>query len=131
MMIQDFDDFSLWVYYIVDEICQQLHPFLHRPGPQPTTASDSEVIAMAIIGECRGHDMETEMLSFWSDHRALFPKLPSQSRFNRRRRNLMPIFNLIRRGILRVLDVAQETMCVIDKPARACRQLPFGAPSSW
>ncbi len=56
MMIQDFDDFSLWVYYIVDEMCQQLHPFLHRPGPQPTTASDSEVIAMAIIGECRSRN---------------------------------------------------------------------------
>jgi hypothetical protein len=114
MMIQDFEDFSLWVYYIVDEICQQLQPLLRRPGPAPTTASDSEVLAMAIIGECRGHDMETEMLSFWSDHRALFPTLPSQSRFNRRRRNLMPVFNLVRRAILRVLDVAQDRMCVID-----------------
>ena len=82
MIIQDFDDFSLWVYYIVDEMCQQLHAALHRPGPQPTTASDSELIAMAIIGECRGYDMETELLSFWSDHADLFPRLPSQSRFN-------------------------------------------------
>lgn len=55
MMIQDFDDFSLWVYYIVDEICQQLQPLLHRPGPAPTTASDSELSAMALSGECRGH----------------------------------------------------------------------------
>jgi hypothetical protein len=114
MMIQDFEDFSLWVYYIVDEICQQLQPLLRRPGPAPTTASDSELLAMAIIGECRGHDMETDMLSFWSDHRALFPTLPSQSRFNRRRRNLMPVFNLVRRAILRVLDVAQDRLCVID-----------------
>src|SRR3712207_7162497 len=58
--IQDFDDFSLWVYYIVDDICQQLQPFLRRPGPSPTTASDSELIAMAIIGECRGYDMRSE-----------------------------------------------------------------------
>src|SRR5918998_165393 len=110
MMIADFDDFSLWVYYIVDDICQQLQPLLRRPGPPPTSASDSELLAMAIIGECRGHDMETEMLSFWSDHRDVFPRLPSQSRFNRRRRNLMPIFNLIRRAILRVLDVARDPM---------------------
>jgi hypothetical protein len=114
MMIADFDDFSLWVYYIVDEICQQLSPLLRRPGPAPTTASDSELLAMAIIGECRGHDMETELLSFWSDHRDLFPRLPSQSRFNRRRRNLLPVFHLIRRAIVRVLDVAQATLCVID-----------------
>ncbi len=64
MMITDFDDFSLWVYSIVDDICQQLQPYLHRPGPAPTSCSDSELIAMAIIGECRGYDMETEMLSF-------------------------------------------------------------------
>jgi hypothetical protein len=114
MMIQDFDDFSLWVYCIVDDICQHLSPLLRRPGPAPTTASDNELLAMAIIGECRGCDMETEMLSFWSQHRDLFPRLPSQSRFNRRRRNLMPLFNLVRRAILRLLDVAQQTMCVID-----------------
>jgi hypothetical protein len=114
MIIQDFNDFSLWVYYIVDEICQQSSSLLHRSGPKPTTASDSELLAMTIIGECRGSDMETEMLSFWSDHRDLFPRLPSQSRFNRRRRNLLPLFNLLRRAILRLLDVAQETLCVID-----------------
>ena len=114
MIIQEFDDFSLWVYYIVDEVCQQLSPLLHRPGPKPTTASDSEVLAMAIIGECRSIDMETDMLSFWSSHRDLFPHLPSQSRFNRRRRSLLPLFNLIRCAILQLLDVAQETMCVID-----------------
>jgi hypothetical protein len=114
MIIQEFDDFSLWVYYIVDEICQQLQPLLRRPGPKPRSASDSELLAMSIIGECRGVDMETEMLSFWSDHRDLFPRLPSQSRFNRRRRNLMPLFNLVRRAILRILDVAQQSICVID-----------------
>ncbi len=114
MMITDFDDFSLWVYYIVDALCQQLPPYLRRPGPAPTSCSDSELIAMAIIGECRGSDLETELLSFWGEHRALFPRLPSQRRFNRRRRNLMRIVNLIRRAILRVLDVAQERTCVID-----------------
>ncbi len=113
-MILDFDDFSLWVYYIVDAMHQQLQPFLRRPGPAPTTCSDSELIAMAIIGECRGYDMETEMLSFWAAHRDLFPRLPSQSRFNRRRRNLMLVCNLVRRAILRVLDVAQDRTCVID-----------------
>ncbi len=113
-MIADFDDFSLWVYYIVDDICQHLQPLLRRPGPAPTSCSDSELLALAIIGECRGHDMETELLSFWTDHRALFPRLPSQSRFNRRRRNLMPLCNLVRRAIVQLLDVAQQCTCVID-----------------
>lgn len=114
MIITDFDDFCLWVYTIVDDIYQQLQPMLRRPGPSPTTCSDSELLAMAIIGECRGWELETDLLSQWADHRALFPHLPSQSRFNRRRRNLMPVCNLLRRAILRMLDVAYEAKTVID-----------------
>jgi len=44
----------------------------------------------------------------------MFPRIPSQSRFNRRRCNLMLAFNLIRRTVLQLLDVAQDTQCVID-----------------
>ncbi len=43
-MIADFDDFCLYVYCIVDEICQRIQPLLHRPGPKPTTWSDSELL---------------------------------------------------------------------------------------
>jgi hypothetical protein len=113
-MIADFDDFCLYVYCIVDEICQQLAPVLHRPGPAPTTLSDSELIALALIGECRGWDIETELLGHAPMYRHLFPRLPSQSRFNRRRRNLALIFNGIRRSVLQVLDVAQDPLTVID-----------------
>jgi Transposase DDE domain len=113
-MIADFDDFCLYVYCIVDEVCQQLAPVLHRPGPAPTTLSDSELIALALIGECRGWDIETELLGHAPMYRHLFPHLPSQSRFNRRRRNLALIFNVIRRGVLQVLDVAQDPLTVID-----------------
>jgi hypothetical protein len=69
---------------------------------------------MAIIGECRGWDVETEMLNFWHAHKDLFPIIPSQSRFNRRRRNLMLGFNLIRRAVLQMLDLAQDRQCLID-----------------
>jgi hypothetical protein len=113
-MITDFDDFCLYVYCIVDEIYQQLAPHLHRPGPAPTTLSDSELIALAIIGECRGWDIETELLGHAPMYRHLFPHLSSQSRFNRRRRHLMAVFNLIRRMLLRWLDVAQDATTVID-----------------
>jgi len=69
---------------------------------------------MALIGECRGWNLETEMLSQWREHRHLFPNIPSQSRFNRRRRNLMHAFNLIRQVTLKSLDIAQDRQCVID-----------------
>jgi len=112
-MIHDFDDFCTWVYVIVDDIYQSLAPLFKRPGPAPV-CSDSELITMALVGECRGWQMETELLSYMREHRDLFPHIPSQSRFNRRRRNLMPAFNLIRQIVLRGLDVAQDRQCVID-----------------
>jgi len=112
-MIEDFDEFCLYVYVIIDEICQQLAPCLKRPGTKPM-CSDSELIAMALIGECKGWDIETDMLSNWKSHRDLFPHIPSQSRFNRRRRNLMFIINWIRRLLLSWLDIAQENQCIID-----------------
>ena len=112
-MITDFDDFCLWVYVIVDDIWQQIAPSFKRRGPAPI-CSDSELIAMALIGECRGWDQETEMLSNWKERRHLFPHIPSQSRFNRRRRNLMQSFNLIRQMLLAYLDLTHDQQCVID-----------------
>lgn len=112
-MINDFEDFCLWMYVVIDDIWLQIAPFFKRPGPRPE-CPDSELLTMALVGECRGWEVETEMLSYWQEHRALFPKIPSQSRFNRRRRGLMQAFNLIRQVVLRSLDVAQDRQCVID-----------------
>lgn len=112
-MITDFEDFCIWVFVVVDDICKVVAPLCRRPGPKPE-CTDSELIAMTIIGECRGWHMETELLSCWKDIRHLFPHIPSQSRFNRRRRNLMQVINLIRQIILRSLDLSQDRQCIID-----------------
>jgi hypothetical protein len=58
--------------------------------------------------------METEMSNHWQEHRGLFPIIPSQSRFNRRRRQLMHALNLIRRVVLRMLDLSCDHQCIID-----------------
>lgn len=112
-MITDFADFCLWVYYLVDEIYQPIEPMLGLRGPR-SVCSNSELIAMSIIGECRGWDLETNLLSEMQEHRDLFPHIPEQSRFNRRRRNLMLVVNLIRQTILADLALAQDKQCVID-----------------
>lgn len=112
-MITDFEDFCTWVFVVVDDIWKPIAGFFKRPGPPPN-CSDSELIAMSLIGECRGWHMETELLSCWKDYRHLFPRIPSQSRFNRRRRNLMRAVNLIRQIILRSMDLSQDRQCIID-----------------
>jgi hypothetical protein len=102
-MINDFKYFCTWMYAVVDDIWLRIAPFFKRSGPAPE-CPDSELLAMALIGECRGSDLETEMLSQWQEHRDLFPVIPSQSRFN-----------LIRQVVLQCLDVAQDRQCVMDR----------------
>jgi len=112
-MINDFDDFCLYTYVIVDDLWERITPLFKRPGPAPE-CSDSELITLVLVSECRGWDLETEMLSYWQEHRDLFPHQPSQSRLNRRRRALAQGINLLRCAVLQLLDVAQDRQCTID-----------------
>ena len=131
-MITDFRDFCVWMYVMVDDIWQEISPLFACPGPEPE-CSHSEVMAMSLIGECRGWDKETELLSHWREYPDLFPRLPERSRFNRRRRNLMVAFNCVRQVVLRMLDLAQERQCVIDSmpvPVMQFHWVP-GATGDW
>lgn len=111
--ITNFDDFCLWMYCIVEDTYRQVSHLFPRPGPT-SKCSDQELMTMCLVGECKGWDTELTLLSEWSHHRDLFPHLPSQSRFNRRRRGLMYVFNLVRQVVLGVLDVAADRQCCID-----------------
>jgi hypothetical protein len=131
-MIADFDDFCLWMYVTIDELCHQLAPLFSRPGPAPE-CSDSELITMAIVGACRGWDAETELVSYWQERRDLFPTVPERSRFNRRRRNLMHAINWIRQVVVQLLDVAYDRYCTIDSvpvPVVQFHLVP-GASREW
>jgi hypothetical protein len=112
-MIADFDDFVTWMYVLIDDIWQQIGSLYRRPGPEPE-CSDSELITMAVVAECREWDKETNLIAEWHNYRHLFPIQPERSRFNRRRRNLWGAINHIRQITLAVLDLAQDKQCVID-----------------
>lgn len=112
-MIADFEDFCLYMYVLVDEWWAQIGPRYRRPGPAPA-CSDSELLTMVLVGECRGWDQETELVTAWQAYRHLFPVLPERSRFNRRRRALQHAINDLRRVALTVLDLAQDRQAVID-----------------
>jgi len=113
-MIVEFEDCCLWVYVLVDELWRQLPP-AYKPsrGPAPG-CSDSELLAMALAGECRGWHRETELVACWREYRQLCPVVPERTRFNRRRRDLAAALNAIRQGRLATLDVAQDRQCAID-----------------
>ena len=124
-MITDFDDLCLWTYVIVDDMLIKLTPLLRRPGPCPD-CSDSELIAMILIAECKGWDIETELLSEFSQHPNLFPILPCQSRFNRRRRNLGTIINRFDNFCWQTLK-ARQNSCVLLKFADSSHAISSGA----
>jgi IS5 family transposase len=113
-MIADFEDFVTWMFVTIDDLWQKIAPMYARPGPDPTSCSDSELITIAMVSECRGWDRETHLMAEWEPYRSLFPRLPERSRFNRRRRNLMFAINQIRQIITNGLDIAQDAYGVID-----------------
>lgn len=113
-MITDFDDFVTWMFVIIDDIWQGMAPLYHRPGPAPSTCSDSELITVAVVSACRAWHRETEALQEWRAYRHLIPRLPERSRFNRRRRNLLGAINQMRQIVLTLLDVAQDPYGAID-----------------
>jgi hypothetical protein len=112
----NFADLCLYVYCIVDDLLIALHkrlPALKRPGPAPE-CSDSELLAMCLIGECMSWDEESVLLGRLREHRTLFPRQPTQSRFNRRRRRLGPLTNLVRQALLQTMELAHDRQCILD-----------------
>lgn len=131
-MIAEFDDFCLWMYVLVDELWRRLPPeYKPSRGPEPA-CSDSELLTMALVGECRGWATETALLAEWRARRHLFPVVPERTRFNRRRRDLLHAINAIRQGVLAVLDLAEDRQCAIDSlpvPVLQFHLVP-GSPSA-
>ena len=128
-----FEDLCLWVYCLVDEVWTQIGPRCRRPGPPPL-CSDAELVSMALIGEAKGWDQETALLSEWAAHRDLFPRQPSRTRFNRRRRALQGAINEVRRLLLALLDLAADRRCVIDSlpiPVIAFHLVPGANRADW
>jgi Transposase DDE domain len=128
-----FEDVCLWTYCLVDELWPRIAPRCARPGPPPR-CSDPELVTMALVGECKGWDQETELLSNWGQRRDLFPHQPERSRFNRRRRQLAGAINGLRRLLLALLDLAQDRQCVLDSlpvPVIRFHLVPAGNRAEW
>jgi hypothetical protein len=128
-----FEDLSLWVYCLVDELWTRIAPQCQRTGPDPVCA-DPELVTMALVGEVKGWDQETELLSEWAAHRDLFPHQPSCTRCNRRRRQLQGAINTLRRLLRDLLDLAQDRQCVIDSlplPVITFHLVPGANRADW
>jgi hypothetical protein len=122
MIIESFVDLCTAVYTLVDDRYRAVvAPYDRRPGPDGA-CTDSELIALTLVAELVGLDEEAAFLAYLRrNHPALFPRLPSLSRYNRRRRRLTEATNRIR--IALASDVLLR-LCPEDRDLAVIDSLP-------
>ena len=112
-MTIELDTFLTTVYCITDELYQQRFAPLKpkRPGKKPAL-SDSEVLTLTILAQWQTSRSERAFGEYAANHwRSYFPRLLSQSQFNRRSRDLV--------GVLAALGpaIAWELTRLLGTPA--------------
>lgn len=124
-LIATFEDFILLVYVIIDDLYQQLAPPTVSQRRNVTTAkmSDPEIITLSICSELIGIDSENAWYSFVKrNYSHLFPNLCCRTRFNRTRRNLLQVTELLRQKLTLVFPVPESRYFVIDSfPLPVCK----------
>ncbi len=124
-LIATFEDFILLVYTIVDDLYQQAVPVSVSQRRNVNTAkmSDSEIIALSICGELTGTDSENAWYSFVKrNYRHLFPRLCSRTCFNRTRRALLQVTELLRQQLAQSFPMPVSRYFVIDSfPLPVCK----------
>lgn len=119
------EDFILIVYTLIDDLYQLHAPpsIAKRKQIHRSRLSDSEIITIAICGELVGIDSENAWFSFVKrNFSSLFPSLCSRSRFNRTRRALMQVTELLRQKLLSGFSVLSRRYFIADSfPLAVCK----------
>ncbi len=123
--IETFEDFILTAFVMIDELYKQFAPLsvTKRRNMKEAKLSDSEIITISICGELTGIDSENAWYSFVQrNYRYLFPCLCSRSRFNRTRRALLQVTELLRQKMLSVFSIPHSQYFIIDSfPLAVCK----------
>ena len=124
-LIATFEDFILLVFTIIDDLYQQFVPasVSQRKNVHTAKMSDTEIITLSICGELIGMDSENAWYSFIKrNYRHLFPKLCCRTRFNRTRRALLPVTELLRQKLVHSFPIPASRYFVIDSfPLPVCK----------
>ena len=119
---QSFEDFILVIFVLIDDFYKKVVPdkVKFRRNVDKALLSDSEIITISICGELLGIDSEKAWYSFVKkNYRHLFPKICDRSQFNRTRRNLLQVTNLI---FSHVAKYFQDNVLIVDSfPLEFCK----------
>jgi hypothetical protein len=114
--IGSLEDLFTACFVVIDDLYGQFTPreVMQRPGPPPSL-TDAEVITIALVGELFGMEVEGRWYSLvWQHYQRLFPGLNERSRFNRRRRNLWQVSNLLRQRLMETLVDPNDPWRILD-----------------
>lgn len=124
-VIATFEDFILLVYTVIDDLYQQFVPVSvsQRRNVAAAKMSDSEIITLSICGELIGIDSENAWYSFVKrNYRHLFPGICSRTRFNRSRRALLQVTELLRQKLSHAFPIPTSRYFVVDSfPLPVCK----------
>jgi hypothetical protein len=139
----DVDTFLVTVYCLIDDLYRQhAGPVrAHLPG-RPGELSDSEVLTLAVLCQWQPSGSERQFVAWAAKHwRTYFPRLVSQSAFNRRARQLYGVLaglsDWIRQAVERQLDGSSAYQVIDGVPVplmRRCRgrrQRCFGSEADF
>lgn len=116
MISIDIETILTLVYVLVDDWYESEGKNLlaGKVGSRPSF-KDSEVLTLMLCADYIPYPAEQQFLEFIrANHGSLFPRLPDQSQFNRRSRNLRHLLETLRRYWLNELGALQETYYLLD-----------------
>jgi hypothetical protein len=125
-MTVEFDTFLVAVYTVIDDLYRAHFAAAKpvRPGAG-AAMSDSEVLTLVLVAQALGLTERAVLRRAATDWRAYFPRLLSQSAFNRRARDLAGVLTRLVPLVAAALDAATATYQVLDGVpvplARRCR----------
>ncbi|MBS6196506.1 MAG: IS982 family transposase [Clostridiales bacterium] len=124
-VIATFEDFILLAYTVIDDLYQQFVPssVSQRRNVGTAKMSDPEIITLSICGDLIGIDSENAWYSsIKRNYHHLFPRLCSRTRFNRTRRALLQVTELLRQKLSLSFPIPASRYFVIDSfPLPVCK----------
>lgn len=122
--IENLKDFITVAYVIIDEIYHVVAPthVRERRNIKASKMSDSEIITISVVGELLTINSEKAWFNFCKKNfKDLFPRFCDRSRFNRTRRALFKIIELIHKKLSQLLGYYDSTVRVVDSmPLPVC-----------
>ena len=107
------EDFIIFVFYCIDERVKKIGQLRSR-GFAPKL-SDSEVIAMEIVGEFLGLDTDKSIWEYFSrEWRAWFPNLTSRSTFTRQAANIWKLKQLLQKQLFDETGDSLDCIRIVD-----------------